>query len=194
MKPVIQSGPMTEAAPVTALLKAWGAGDEAALAALLPHVETELRRLARVYMARERLGHTLQTTALVNEAYLRLVDARNVAWQDRAHFYALAARQMRRILVDYAKARTALKRGGDAPVNALDPLALPESGDRTEITDIDDALKRLAQFDARKSEILELYYFGGLTYEELSEATQLSTTTLNLELRLAKAWLKDALA
>ena len=178
---------------VTQLPQAWRRGDESAVEKLMPIVYQELHRLARGTFRGERGDHTLQPTALVHEAFLRLIDA-DVAWQDRAHFYALAARQMRRILVDYAKARTALKRGGDAPVNALDPLALPESGDRTEITDIDDALKRLAQFDARKSEILELYYFGGLTYEELSEATQLSTTTLNLELRLAKAWLKDALA
>ena len=176
--------PMDPAHEVTGLLQRVRSGDAEAKERLFPMVYEELRQVARRALRRERPDHTLRPTELVHEAFLRLIDA-DVAWQDRAHFYALAARQMRRILVDYAKARTALKRGGDAPVNALDPLALPESGDRTEITDIDDALKRLAQFDARKSEILELYYFGGLTYEELSEATQLSTTTLNLELRLA---------
>ena len=184
---------MTDKAGVTQLLHAWRDGNEQALTQLTPVIYQELHRLARGAFRSERSDHTLQPTALVHEAFLKLVDS-DVAWQNRAHFYALAARQMRRILVNHALARQAAKRGGDAPDLSLDEALEVGCENRTEITEIDDALNRLAQFDARKSEILELHFFGGLTYEELAEAVGLSTTTLNVELRLAKAWLKQELS
>jgi RNA polymerase sigma factor (TIGR02999 family) len=184
---------MTDKAGVTQLLHAWRTGDEQALAQLTPVVYQELHRLARGVFRGERADHTLQPTALVHEAFLKLVDC-DVAWQSRTHFYALAARQMRRILVNHALAHRAAKRGGDVHDLPLDEVPEIRMEDRTEITDIDDALNRLAQFDPRKSDILELHFFGGLTYEELAEAVGLSTTTLNVELRLAKAWLKQELA
>lgn len=184
---------MADRAEVTQLLCAWRGGDPDALARLTPVVYEELHRLARGISRRERSNHTLQPTALIHEAFLRLVDS-DVAWQSRAHFFALAARQMRRIMVDYANARKAAKRGGDRVSLGSEQLEAIPADRAAEITEIDDALTRLGAFDPRKSEILELHYFGGLTYEELADATGLSTTTLNLELRLAKAWLKHALS
>jgi RNA polymerase sigma factor (TIGR02999 family) len=180
-------------ADITELLSAWRNGDETALQTLMPIVYRELQRLARGAMRGERSGHTLQTTALVHEAYLQLVDAK-VDWSGRAHFYALAARQMRRILVNHAEARRAEKRGGGAHHTSLDN-ALEVAGARgAEITDLDDALRRLEAIDPRKARIVELHYFGGLTYEEMAEVLQLSTSTLDTELRFAKAWLRAALA
>ncbi len=178
---------------VTRLLHAWRGGDSNAFAALTPLVYRELHRLAQKSFRGERANHTLQPTALVNEAFLSLVDAK-VEWQDRAHFFALAARQMRRILVNHAVAKKTDKRGGGEENLPLEDVQELAGNNRVEITDIDDALTKLADFDSRKSEILELYYFAGLTYEEMAECLQLSTSTLNSELRLAKAWLKHALS
>lgn len=180
-------------AGVTQLLRAWREGDERALEQLTPIVYQELHRLARGVFRGERSGHTLQPTALVHEAFLRLVDS-DVDWQNRAHFYAIAARQIRRVLVNHAVAKRRAKRGGASEPLPLDAAEDVPGGPGAEVTDIDDALNRLAQFDARKCQILELHYFGGLTYEEMAEALELSTTTLHSELRLAKAWLRDALS
>lgn len=184
---------VSQDANVTQLLQAWRRGDEIALDALTPLVYRELQRLARGVFRRERADHTLQPTALVHEAFLQLAGA-EVDWQSRAHFFALAARQMRRILVNHAHAKRAAKRGGGAIAVDIDAVPEPAASAVTEITDLDEALTRLAEFDERKSRILELHYFGGLTYEEMAEALGLSTTTLDRELRLAKAWLRQALA
>jgi RNA polymerase sigma factor (TIGR02999 family) len=177
---------------VTRLLGAWRAGDDAALHELTPLVYRELQRLARSAMRGERPGHTLQTTALVHEAFLALADAR-VDWVDRAHFFAIAARQMRRILVNHGEAHRAAKRGGGqihAPLeDALDIVGTASA----EISDLDDALRRLEAFDARKAQILELHYFGGLTYDEMAAALTLSASTIDTELRFAKAWLHQQL-
>ncbi|MBL8326554.1 MAG: sigma-70 family RNA polymerase sigma factor [Rubrivivax sp.] len=177
---------------VTRLLGAWRAGDEQALAELTPLVYRELHRLARGAMRGERPGHTLQATALVHEAFIELSDAR-VDWVDRAHFYAIAARQMRRILVNHAEAHRAAKRGGGQPhaplTEALDVVGTPSA----EITDLDDALRRLEAFDARKAQALELHYFGGLTYDEIAAVLQVSPSTVDTELRFAKAWLRTRL-
>lgn len=175
--------------PVTELLLAWGRGDESAFERLMPLVHDELRRLAHREMARERPGHTLQTTALVNEAYLRLIDASRVRWQDRAHFFAMSARLMRRILVDHARARDAHKRGGDVRRVSLDdaiPLA-PERG--ADLAALDDALQALAAVDERKSRVVELRYFGGLSVEETAEALGVSPETVMRDWKMARAWL-----
>lgn len=178
---------------VTQLLRAWRDGEPDALEQLAPIIYEEMHRLARGVFRGESAGHTLQPTALVHEAFLHLIDA-DVDWQNRAHFYAIAARQIRRVLVNHAVAKKRAKRGGAAVPVSLEQAEEVSTAEGAEITDIDDALTRLAEFDARKSQILELHYFGGLTYEEMAEATQLSTTTLHTELRLAKAWLKDTLS
>jgi RNA polymerase sigma-70 factor, ECF subfamily len=175
--------------PVTELLRAWGDGSEEALNALLPLVEAELRRLARRYMARERRGHTLQTTALVNEAFLRLTDARKVRWQDRAHFLGISARLMRRVLVDHARSRGYQKRGGGAhKVTLTDALAIsPEPA--LDLIALDRALEGLAAVDARKARVVELRYFGGLSVEETAEVLHMSADTIKRDWRLAKLWL-----
>jgi RNA polymerase sigma factor (TIGR02999 family) len=178
---------------VTQLLGAWRGGDRAALDALTPLVYRELQRIAHGALRGERAGHTLQTTALVHEAFVHLADAR-VEWQDRAHFFAIAARQMRRILVNHALEKNAAKRGGGAPHTTLDGALDVIGTPSAEITDLDDALRRLEAFDERKARILELHYFGGLTYEEMSAVMSLSSTTLDAELRFAKAWLRQQLA
>lgn len=177
------------ARPVTDLLLAWGAGDESSLAQLVPLVHQELRRLARRQMSRERAEHTLQTTALVNEAYLRLVDLSRVRWQDRAHFFAMSARLMRRILVDYARSRKYQKRGG-----ALDRVTFDDAIDVAgvrghDLVALDDALSTLAALDARKSEVVELRFFGGLTVEETAAALGVSRETVLRDWRAARAWL-----
>ncbi|MBX3605755.1 MAG: sigma-70 family RNA polymerase sigma factor [Piscinibacter sp.] len=182
---------MTDTGPndVTLLLAAWRRGDSAALDALTPLVYRELHRLARSAMRGERPGHTLQTTALVHEAYLGLAGAQ-VDWVDRAHFFAIAARQMRRILVNHGEAHRAAKRGGgQAPLpldEALDVVGTPSA----EITDLDDALRRLEAVDERKASVLEMHYFGGLTYDEIGAVLGLSASTIDTELRFAKAWLR----
>lgn len=182
------------ATQVTALLKAWGNGNETALDELVPLVESELRRLARGYMSRERAGHMLQTTALVNEAYLRLVDAKEVRWNDRAHFFGIAARLMRRVLVDHARQRASQKRGaGVKPVSLDDALLVSEAPD-VELLDLDRALQALAVVDERKARVVELRYFGGMTMEETADALEVSTETVKRDWRLAKLWLLDELA
>ena len=180
---------MSELAPVTALLRAWSGGDEEALPALLPLVEAELRRLARAYMARERMGHTLQATALVNEAFLRLIDARQVAWQDRAHFLGISARLMRRVLVDHARTRGARKRGdGDYKVPLEDDMAVSPAPD-VDLVDLDRALDALSLVDERKCRVIEMRFFGGMTVEETAEVLHVSTDTVKRDWRLAKLWL-----
>ena len=180
---------------VTQLLRAWSDGDENALERLLPLVEAELRRLARGYMARERGGHTLQPTALVNEAFLRLIDARHVRWQDRAHFLGIAARLMRRVLVDHARSRGYQKRGGGAArVTLTEALAVaPGSALDLDLVALDRALEDLAVVDARKAKVIELRFFGGLSVEETAEVLHLSTDTIKRDWRLAKLWLLRAL-
>lgn len=182
-----------ERSEVTRLLIAWRRGDESALAALTPLVYRELHRLAHGAMRGERRGHTLQTTALVHEAFLALADAA-VDWADRAHFYAIAARQMRRILVNHGEAHRAAKRGGGVPHASLDEALDVVGTPSAEIGELDDALRRLEAFDARKAQILELHYFGGLTYDEMAAALDLSASTIDTELRFAKAWLRQQLA
>ena len=177
---------------VTLLLRAWSAGDEAALERLLPLVEAELRRLARIYMSRERRGHTLQTTALVNEAFVRLVDAKGLRWQDRSHFLGISARLMRRVLVDHARARGYQKRGGGAQrVTLTDALivAAQPAGDSVNLIDLDRALEALAEVDARKAKVVELRFFGGLSVEEAADVLHVSNDTIKRDWRLAKLWL-----
>jgi RNA polymerase sigma factor (TIGR02999 family) len=174
---------------VTELLGNWRSGDAQALEELTPLVYDELRRLARRYMHKERAGHTLQTTGLVNEAFVRLIGA-DIPWQDRAHFYAIAARLMRRILIDYAKAQRRDKRGRGVRAVTLDESALADAcSTSADILEIDDALSRLAAIDPRKSDIIVLHFFGGLTYDETAEALGISPATVHRELRLGKAWL-----
>jgi len=174
---------------VTELLRAWGDGDDDALERLTPLVEAELRRLARGYMGRERRGHTLQATALVNEAFLRLTDARHLPWQDRAHFLGISARLMRRVLVDHARSRRYRKRGGGAQhVTLSDGLAaLPEPA--VDVLALDRALEALAAVDVRKSRVIELRFFGELSVEETAEVLHVSPDTVKRDWRLAKLWL-----
>jgi RNA polymerase sigma factor (TIGR02999 family) len=174
---------------ITQLLADWRNGDRAALHKLMPLVYDELRRLARHYMRGERPGHTLQTAALVNEAYLRLVDQRNVLWHDRAHFFAVAANVMRHLLVDHARNRLYAKRGGGARQVTFDEMAIVSNERSAELVALDEALTRLAQIDPRKSRIVELRYFGGMSVEEVSEVLDISATTIKQEWRRAKDWL-----
>jgi len=178
---------------VTQLLVAWSAGDESALEKLAPLVYDELRKLARRYMAGERAGHTLQTTALVNEAYLKLVDIKQVNWQNRTHFFAMSARLMRRILVDFARSRRYQKRGAGAQMLSLDEaLLVVDSGH--DLVAVDEALKALADVDARKSQVVEMRFFGGLTVEETAAALNVSPETVMRDWKVAKAWLSRELA
>jgi RNA polymerase sigma-70 factor (ECF subfamily) len=179
---------------VTQLLGDWSGGDEGALEKLIPLVQPELHRLAHHYMSRERAGHTLQTTAILNEAYLRLVDNTKPLWQGRTHFIAAAAQLMRRIMVDHARERHSLKRGGDALKVTLDEAALVTGKRSEELLALDEALERLAVQDLRKSQIVELRYFGGLTVEETAEFLTLSQRTVEREWTMAKAWLYRALS
>jgi RNA polymerase sigma factor (TIGR02999 family) len=173
---------------VTQLLLAWNAGEETALEKLIPLVYAELRRVAHRYMRRERFGHSLQTTALVNEAYLQLIDARNVQWQDRAHFFAISAQLMRRILVHWARSRNFAKRGGGTQKIAFDE-ALVTNEQGQDLLALDDALTTLAATDARKSQVVELRCFGGLSVDETAEVLKVSPDTVLRDWRLAKAWL-----
>jgi RNA polymerase sigma-70 factor (ECF subfamily) len=175
---------------VTALLRAWTGGDERALDRLLPVLYEELHRTARAYMRRERSGHTLQTSALVNEVFLRLVDIHQVQWHDRVHFLTMAAQLMRRILVDHARRRGYRKRGaGERPV-PLDELALVSPGWNSHLVEVDDALNALAKRDARKAKVVEMKFFGGLSVEETAAALNVSTQTVLRDWSLAKAWLR----
>jgi RNA polymerase sigma factor (TIGR02999 family) len=213
--PELNSMPDPSAIPsnveITQLLKAWGQGDEGALDKLTPLVHAELHRLAHHYMSQEKPGHMLQTTALVNEAYLRLVDITQVSWQDRAHFFAVSARMMRRILIDFARSRNYQKRGGaalhvsfdeaqarsrepDAEVLAIDDALAVSQAQNAEIVAIDEALVALAAIDARKSQVVELRFFGGLTVEETAEVLKVSPETVKRDWRFAKAWLHRVLS
>jgi RNA polymerase sigma factor (TIGR02999 family) len=184
-----------KAAEVTQLLRAWGSGDQAALNQLTPIVYDELRRIARRYMRNERAGNTLQSTALVNEAFVRLIDAQNVNWRNRVHFFAVSAQIMRRILVDAARARASAKRGGmlrrvahSAAVN-LDEIPDGSANRSADLIAVDDALNRLGEFDPRKAQVVELRFFGGLSVEETGEVLKISAQSVLRDWKLAKAWL-----
>lgn len=174
---------------ITKLLLDWRNGDSEALDRLMPLVYEELRRMANNYMRNERQGHTLQTSALVNEAYLRLVDHENIAWQNRAHFFGVAAKAMRRILVDHARTRNYQKRAGAAQQVSLDEATTLTEGRAAELIALDDALKELAKMDERKSLVVELRYFGGLSMEEIAEALGVSIPTVTRDWSTAKVWL-----
>ncbi len=174
---------------VTRLLKAWTAGDEHALEKLTPMVYGQLHRVAQRCMAGERPGHTLQTTALVNEVYLRLVDCAQVNWQDRAHFFAVSAQLMRRILIDFARSRGSRKRGGGLAQVSLDDAATVCSEPDPNLVELDNALKSLAEVDVRKSKVVELKFFGGLSTDETAEVLRISRETVVRDWRLAKVWL-----
>jgi RNA polymerase sigma-70 factor (ECF subfamily) len=174
---------------VTQLLAAWSGGDQAALDQLVPLVHEELRRIARAHMRWERQAHTLQTTALVNEAYLRLVDQRKVRWQNRAHFFAIAAQLMRRILVDYARGRQYQKRGGGALQVSLAEAESLSNERSPDLVALDEALADLAEIDPRRSRVVELKFFGGLNIEETAEVLKVSPTTVERDWTIAKAWL-----
>jgi len=171
------------------LLQAWSDGEETALEKLTPLVYAELHRLARGYMARERHQQTLETGALLNEAYLRLIDWKDVRWQNRAHFFAVSAQMMRRILVDYARSRGNQKRGGDAARVSLDEVLVFSEDRSSDLVALDAALERLAEMDERKSRVVELRFFGGLSVEETAEVLKVSPFTVLRDWRLAKAWL-----
>lgn len=174
---------------ISALLIDWSNGDKAALDKLLPVVERELHRLAHNYMKKEKAHHTLQTSALVNEAYLKLVDQRHTHWQNRAHFFGIAARIMRRILLNHARDKHREKRGGAAVQVSLSDVAIVSNERSAELLALDEALQRLGEFDDRKSQVVELRYFGGLTVEETAEVLKISPVTVMRDWNLAKAWL-----
>ena len=178
---------------VTALLRAWAAGDASALDRLVPLVHRELHTIARHCMASERAGHSLQPTALLNETYLRLVGVARVQWQDRSHFFAMSARLMRRILVDVARAKHSLKRGGGAPVTSIEDgidVAVERGPD---LVALDLALQSLAELDLRKSRVVELRFFGGLSVEETADALGISPETVHRDWRFTKSWLRREL-
>ena len=179
---------------ITRLLLSWKSGDEAALARLMPLVYDELHRLARRFMAAEQTGHPLQTTALIHEVYLRLVDANSIEWQDRAHFYAICARLMRRILIDFARSRNYQKRGAGFAHIQLEEAATVSATVGSELLAVDEALKQLALIDSRKSEVVEMRFFGGLNVEEIATALQVSPETVMRDWKLAKAWLMRELS
>lgn len=183
-----------EPADITRILQAWSSGDRTALEQLVPLVYGELRRIAHRHMRHENPGHTLRTTALVNEAYLRLIEVDNVRWHDRAHFFAVAAQIMRRILVDAARARGREKRGGDAPLLTLNDTiqALVERGSK--LVALDDALNSLAKLDTRKAQVVEMRFFGGLSVEETATVLGISIQTVVRDWRLARAWLTRELS
>lgn len=180
---------------VTHILQEWSAGTNNAHERLLPLVYAELRRLARHYLRKERSGHTLQPTALVHEAYLKLIDQTRVSWQNRAHFYGVAAQLMRRILVDHARAAAAEKRGGDATRFTLDEARLQLRQQKSvDLIALDEVLQRLAQIDARKSRVVEMRFFGGLREDEIAECLGVSTKTVTRDWQMAKLWLYSELA
>jgi RNA polymerase sigma factor (TIGR02999 family) len=179
---------------VTQLLRAWGRGDEGALERLAPLVENELHRLAHKYMRREGPGKILQTTALVNEAYLRLIGSQRVSWQNRAHFLAVSAQIMRRILTDFARSRRLLKRGGGMVQVSWDEVHAVSQESDSDVVAIDDALSQLAVLDPRKSQVVELRFFGGLTAQETAEVLKISEQTVLRDWKFAKSWLMRALS
>jgi RNA polymerase sigma-70 factor, ECF subfamily len=176
-------------ADVTALLRAWSAGDHSALDQLMPVLHGELKRIARRFMRGEREGHTLQPTALVNEAFLRLVDGHGIQWQDRAHFFALSAQMMRRVLVNYALARGAGKRGGAAQRVSLDEAMVVSPERDSQLVELDRALQALARFDARKAQVVELRFFAGMSVEETASVLNVSPQTVLRDWNLSKTWL-----
>ena len=179
---------------ITQILQEWSDGNEQVLDELMPLVYAELHRQAARYLRRERSDHTLQTTALINEAYLKLVNQRDVRWQNRAHFFAIAAQAMRRILVDYAKTRKREKRGGDDIKLQLDEAIEVSSGEKSvDLEALDEALTRLASFDERQARVVELRYFSGLTEQETAEVLGISPATVRLDWKMAKAWLRNQL-
>ena len=179
---------------ITQLLAEWREGNQSALDELYPLVYDELHRLARRYMSRERKGHTLQTTALINEAYVRLVDQRNVPWANRSHFFAISAQIMRRILIDHARRHQYAKRGGGARQVSLDEAATVVMPDQSgELLRLDEALKSLAEMDPRRSQVVELRYFGGLNNEEIAGVLRISENTVTRDWNMARAWLYQQL-
>jgi RNA polymerase sigma factor (TIGR02999 family) len=185
---------MADQRDVTQLLKAWGSGNQQALDDLLPAVYAEVRRLARSYLRRERADHTLQATALVNEAYLRLVDQRKVEWQSRAHFFGIAAQIMRRILTESARRRKAAKRGAGIEPISLEMAPLLSEAGGVDFADLDEALQRLTVLDPRQGQLVELRFFGGLSIEETAEVMKLSPATIKREWSSARAWLRRELS
>jgi RNA polymerase sigma-70 factor, ECF subfamily len=181
---------MADAHEITDLLRAWGDGDAAAFDKVMPLVDRELRKLAHAYMAREQVGHTLQTTALVNEALMRLLKSDRIGWQSRAHFYSIVARRMRHVLIEHARSQLAMKRGHRAehvPISAAGQLS---AGQSQELVLLDEALNTLAKIDERKSRVIEYRYFGGFTIEEVADMLQVSPSTVQNEWRLARSWLR----
>ena len=174
---------------VTQLLCDWRNGDEKALEKLIPLIQPELHRLAHAYMSRERAGHTLQTTALLDDAYMQLAGGTGLPWQNRAHFFAIAAQLMRRIMVHHARKRRAQKRGGDAVMVKLDEAAVPAESRSAELVALDEALEELAAFDQRRAQVVELRYFGGRTNEEVAQILDISRTTVKTYWAFARAWL-----
>ena len=179
---------------VTQLLCDWRSGDRAAMEKLIPLVQPELQRLAHSYMSRERPGHTLQTTALLDDAYLQLAGETHSQWHNRAHFFAVAAQLMRRIMIDHARQRQALKRGGAAVKVTLDESLVAAETRAVELLALDEALEKLAAFDPRKAEVVEMRYFGGLTMEEIAEVQKIHVNTVARDWRIARAWLFAALS
>jgi len=179
---------------ITLLLDAWSSGNQSALDELYPLVYDELHRLARRYMSREKKGHTLQTTALINEAYVRLVDQRNVHWANRSHFFAISAQIMRRILIDHARSHAYAKRGGGQEQVSLDETATLQVTKSAELLKLDDALLSLAEIDQRRSKVVELRYFGGLSNDEIAQALGISPNTVTRDWNMARAWLYQQLA
>ena len=178
---------------ITELLAEWRDGNQAALDELYPLVYDELHRLARRYMSRERKGHTLQTTALINEAYVRLVDQRNVQWHNRSHFFAISAQIMRRILIDHARRHAYAKRGGGAQQVSLEEAATVTPEQSFELIRLDEALKSLAEMDSRRSRVVELRYFGGLSNQEIASVLHISQNTVTRDWKMARAWLYQQL-
>lgn len=179
---------------ITQLLAEWSDGNQSALDELYPLVYDELHRLARRYMSRERKGHTLQTTALINEAYVRLVDQKNVHWANRSHFFAISAQIMRRILIDHARRHAYAKRGGGAQQVSLEEAAIVTSGIGSELIHLDEALKTLAKLDERRCHVVELRYFGGLNNEEIAGVLNVSENTVTRDWNMARAWLYQQLS
>ncbi|HZJ42533.1 MAG TPA: sigma-70 family RNA polymerase sigma factor [Pyrinomonadaceae bacterium] len=179
---------------ITQLLDKWSSGNQSALDELYPLVYDELHRLASRYMSRERKGHTLQTTALINEAYVRLVDQRNVHWANRSHFFAISAQIMRRILIDHARSHAYAKRGGGQQKVSLDETATLQVARAAALISLDDALQSLAKIDQRRSQVVELRYFGGLSNEEIAQALGISPNTVTRDWNMARAWLYQQLA
>jgi RNA polymerase sigma factor (TIGR02999 family) len=178
---------------ITQLLQSWNQGDENAIEKLVPLVYDELHRLAHRYISDERPGHMLQTTALINEAYVRLVDSEHANWEGRSHFFGVCAQVMRRILVDWARSRRSLKRGGDVPVLDLQEALAVAKQPGTDLVAIDDALQTLALVDARKSQVVEMRFFGGMSVKETAEVLKISPETVQRDWKLAKSWLRREL-